>query len=76
MGGRGVLAACAAILPALNFEEPAMGPPRRRGGFSSGIGPELLARLPAQEGVAEEADLLLVGDATLFERGVRVAGGL
>lgn len=42
-------------------------------GDPSGIGPELIARLLASEGVAEAADILLIGDAHVFEAGQRVA---
>mgnify|MGYP000231362906 CR=1 FL=1 len=43
-------------------------------GDPSGIGPELIARLLACEGVAEAADILLIGDAHVFERGQQLAG--
>ncbi|WP_114283751.1 4-hydroxythreonine-4-phosphate dehydrogenase PdxA [Candidatus Halocynthiibacter alkanivorans] len=43
-------------------------------GDPSGIGPELIARLLASEGVAEAADILLIGDAHIFERGQQLAG--
>ena len=43
-------------------------------GDPSGIGPELVARLLAQEGVRDAAELLLVGDAHLFEQGAAQAG--
>lgn len=43
-------------------------------GDPSGIGPELVARLMASDGVAEAADILLIGDAHVFEAGQGVAG--
>lgn len=43
-------------------------------GDPSGIGPELVARLLASEGVAEAADILLVGDRHVFEQGQAQAG--
>ncbi|WP_171236874.1 4-hydroxythreonine-4-phosphate dehydrogenase PdxA [Ruegeria sp. HKCCA6837] len=43
-------------------------------GDPSGIGPELIARLLADEGVAEAADILLIGDAHVFQAGQAVAG--
>ncbi|GAA6178475.1 4-hydroxythreonine-4-phosphate dehydrogenase PdxA [Sulfitobacter pacificus] len=42
-------------------------------GDPSGIGPELIARLLTSEGVAEAADILLIGDAHVFEAGQSVA---
>lgn len=42
-------------------------------GDPSGIGPELIARLLTSEGVAEMADILLIGDAHVFEAGQEVA---
>lgn len=43
-------------------------------GDPSGIGPELVAKLLAEEGVADGADILLIGDAHVFEAGAAVAG--
>ena len=43
-------------------------------GDPSGIGPELVARLLAEDGVKEAADILLIGDAHVFEAGQTVAG--
>ncbi|MTI17724.1 4-hydroxythreonine-4-phosphate dehydrogenase PdxA [Rhodobacteraceae bacterium RKSG542] len=43
-------------------------------GDPSGIGPELIARLLNDNGVAEAADILLIGDAHVFEEGQKVAG--
>ncbi len=43
-------------------------------GDPSGIGPELVARLLAEEGVRDAADILLVGDAHLWQRGAEQAG--
>lgn len=43
-------------------------------GDPSGIGPELIARLRAADGVAEAADILLIGDAHVFAAGQEVAG--
>jgi 4-hydroxythreonine-4-phosphate dehydrogenase len=42
-------------------------------GDPSGIGPELIARLLTSDGVAEAADILLIGDAHVFEAGQVVA---
>jgi 4-hydroxythreonine-4-phosphate dehydrogenase len=42
-------------------------------GDPSGIGPELVARLVASEGVPEAAEILLVGDRHLWERGAAQA---
>lgn len=42
-------------------------------GDPSGIGPELIARLLTSEGVAEAADILLIGDAHVFQSGQSVA---
>ena len=43
-------------------------------GDPSGIGPELIAKLLADEGVRDAADILLVGDAHLWRRGAEQAG--
>lgn len=43
-------------------------------GDPSGIGPELIARLLTSDGVCNAADILLVGDAHLWEQGARQAG--
>ena len=43
-------------------------------GDPSGIGPELIARLLNEEGVTEAADILLVGDRHVWERGAAQAG--
>ena len=43
-------------------------------GDPAGIGPELIAKLRAAEGVAEAADILLIGDAHVFAAGQEVAG--
>ena len=42
-------------------------------GDPSGIGPELVAKLLNDEGVADAAKILLIGDRTVFEAGQRVA---
>jgi 4-hydroxythreonine-4-phosphate dehydrogenase len=42
-------------------------------GDPSGIGPELIARLLTSEGVNDAADILLIGDAHVFEAGQKVA---
>ncbi len=42
-------------------------------GDPSGIGPELVAKLLAEDGVAEGADILLIGDVHVFEAGAGVA---
>ena len=42
-------------------------------GDPSGIGPELIARLLNQDGVTDAADILLIGDAHVFEAGQQVA---
>ena len=42
-------------------------------GDPSGIGPELVAKLLIQNGVKEAADILLVGDAHLWQRGAEQA---
>ena len=42
-------------------------------GDPSGIGPELIARLLNQDGVTDAADILLIGDAHVFEAGQSVA---
>jgi len=43
-------------------------------GDPSGIGPELVAKLLADGAVAEAADILLIGDAHVFQAGQAVAG--
>lgn len=43
-------------------------------GDPSGIGPELIAKLLADEEVRKAADILLVGDAHLWQRGAEQAG--
>ncbi|WP_299775974.1 4-hydroxythreonine-4-phosphate dehydrogenase PdxA [uncultured Tateyamaria sp.] len=43
-------------------------------GDPSGIGPELIAKLLDEEGVREAADILLVGDSHLWQRGAAQAG--
>ena len=43
-------------------------------GDPNGIGPELIARLLAQDGVKQAADILLIGDRHIFERGQTIAG--
>lgn len=43
-------------------------------GDPSGIGPELVAKLLAEEGVRDAADILLVGDAHLWQCGAEQAG--
>ncbi len=43
-------------------------------GDPAGIGPELIARLLTSDGVAEAADILLIGDPHVFEVGQYVAG--
>ncbi|MEM1049017.1 MAG: 4-hydroxythreonine-4-phosphate dehydrogenase PdxA [Pseudomonadota bacterium] len=43
-------------------------------GDPSGIGPELIAKLLHEDGVREAADLVLIGDRHLFERGAEQAG--
>jgi len=43
-------------------------------GDPSGIGPELIAKLLLDEGVRDAADILLVGDAHLWQRGAEQAG--
>lgn len=43
-------------------------------GDPSGIGPELIAKLLEEDGVREAADILLVGDAHLWQRGAEQAG--
>jgi len=43
-------------------------------GDPSGIGPELVAKLLAQQDVRDAADILLVGDAHLWHRGAQQAG--
>lgn len=42
-------------------------------GDPSGIGPELIARLLTSEGIAEAAEILLIGDRHVFESGQVVA---
>ncbi|QDY71174.1 4-hydroxythreonine-4-phosphate dehydrogenase PdxA [Qingshengfaniella alkalisoli] len=42
-------------------------------GDPSGIGPELVARLLNSDGVAEAADILLIGDRVIFEQGMAQA---
>lgn len=43
-------------------------------GDPSGIGPELAAKLLTTEGVTETADILLIGDAHVFNSGAQIAG--
>lgn len=43
-------------------------------GDPSGIGPELIAKLLSADGVKDSADILLIGDAHVFEAGQKVAG--
>jgi len=43
-------------------------------GDTSGIGPELIARLITSDGVREAADILLIGDRHVLEAGMAVAG--
>ncbi|WP_299407029.1 4-hydroxythreonine-4-phosphate dehydrogenase PdxA [uncultured Roseobacter sp.] len=43
-------------------------------GDPSGIGPELIAKLLQEDGVRAAADILLVGDAHLWQRGAEQAG--
>lgn len=43
-------------------------------GDPSGIGPELVAKLLSEDGVCEAADILLVGDAHLWQQGAAQAG--
>ena len=43
-------------------------------GDPAGIGPELIAKLCAAEGVMAAADILLIGDAHVFAAGKAVAG--
>lgn len=43
-------------------------------GDPAGIGPELVARLLADEGVRDAAHILLIGDAHVFAAGAEVAG--
>ena len=43
-------------------------------GDPSGIGPELIAKLLAEDGVCDAADIVLVGDAHLWQRGASQAG--
>ena len=44
-------------------------------GDPSGIGPELIAKLLAGDGVRDAADIVLVGDAHIWQRGADQAGG-
>ena len=44
-------------------------------GDPSGIGPELVAKLLAEDGVRDAADIVLVGDGHLWQRGADQAGG-
>ena len=44
-------------------------------GDPSGIGPELVAKLLTEDGVRDAADILLVGDSHLWQRGAEQAGG-
>lgn len=43
-------------------------------GDPSGIGPELVAKLLSDDGVADAAQILLIGDRAVFEAGQAVAG--
>ncbi|MCR9238273.1 MAG: 4-hydroxythreonine-4-phosphate dehydrogenase PdxA [Alphaproteobacteria bacterium] len=43
-------------------------------GDPSGIGPELIAKLLNEDGIREAADIVLVGDAHLWQRGAEQAG--
>jgi 4-hydroxythreonine-4-phosphate dehydrogenase len=43
-------------------------------GDPGGIGPELIAKLLAEDGVRDQADILLIGDRHLFEMGQAQAG--
>ena len=43
-------------------------------GDPGGIGPELIAKLLVEEGVQDQADILLIGDRHLFEMGQTQAG--
>lgn len=43
-------------------------------GDPSGIGPELVAKLLNDDGVAQAADILLIGDTLVFDAGQRAAG--
>lgn len=43
-------------------------------GDPSGIGPELIARLLAEDDVADKADILLIGDRHVFQAGQDVCG--
>jgi 4-hydroxythreonine-4-phosphate dehydrogenase len=43
-------------------------------GDPAGIGPELIARLLAQDGITSQANVVLVGDSWLWEDGQRIAG--
>ena len=43
-------------------------------GDCTGIGPELVATIVAERRVADDARLLLIGDARVFEEGQRRAG--
>jgi len=44
-------------------------------GDPSGIGPELVAKLLVEKGVREAADIMLIGDRHLWQRGADQAGG-
>jgi 4-hydroxythreonine-4-phosphate dehydrogenase len=44
-------------------------------GDPSGIGPELVAKLLVEKGVREAADIVLIGDRHLWQRGADQAGG-
>ena len=43
-------------------------------GDPSGIGPELIAKLLSEDGVCQAADIIMVGDAHLWQRGAEQAG--
>jgi 4-hydroxythreonine-4-phosphate dehydrogenase len=43
-------------------------------GDAAGIGPELIARLLSQPGITAQANIVLVGDAWLWQDGQRIAG--
>ena len=43
-------------------------------GDPSGIGPELVAKLLASDGVTDNAEILLIGDGHVFDQGAKVAG--
>ncbi|MCZ8255664.1 MAG: 4-hydroxythreonine-4-phosphate dehydrogenase PdxA, partial [Polaromonas sp.] len=42
-------------------------------GDAAGIGPELIARLLSQPGITEAANIVLVGDAWLWQQGQATA---